>query len=53
MWTVLFTDLDVTVVYSNINRHMETLDVMDLVISKIAGCFEISVLLKWLQCMGQ
>lgn len=50
---VLFTDLDVMVVYSHIRRHTGPLDVMDLAISEIVGCFEISLLLKWLRCTGQ
>lgn len=50
---VLFTDLDVMVVYSHIYRHTGPLNVMDLARSKIVGCSEISVLLKWLRCMGQ
>lgn len=50
---VLFTDLDVMVVYSHIRRHTGPLHVMDLAISEIVGCFEISLLLKWLRCTGQ
>lgn len=40
-------------VLTHIRRLTGPLDVMELSISEIAGCFGSSLLLKWLRCTGQ